>query len=299
MPSSPITVVTKNVLTATEDMRSSENFNREYLPAAAAFACLYLLLLLMLFGLLLSSIRMPHQVCIPLFIFCCARLAAYVLRSVETASDGAGQNTTLVLMVNILFDSGFAFLLDAAYEAVTLREMDKQNLPTEIERKIVDGVSFNRGVARIALVGLFVMSVVGQCEEQLDHKRRSVGLARQLQQCSLYLGLGLSIVLGFQALLLCISMTANTLTGDNNQDREPVPEHTASAWPFFLLFVMAVFLFIRQVFYVATLHHRGALRNEALWYPLAAMPEFISAAFLCIPKLSYSSDNENGPQESA
>jgi hypothetical protein len=57
-------------------------------------------------------------------------------------------------------------------------------------------------------------------------------------------------------------------------------------WPLLVHLAVAMLLITRQIYYVATVRSERAQEKEELWYPLAAVPELVTAALLCIPEVS-------------
>ncbi|KAI9001748.1 hypothetical protein BC832DRAFT_141771 [Gaertneriomyces semiglobifer] len=194
-----------------------------------------------------------------LLLFCIIRIAAFAMRAIIAHSDTAGESLGFYLATVILYTMGFVGLLYTAYALVLDHALlIADRLPSAYSRSFAK----NRVVVRLILIVAVSLGITGGNYAALASSDSGKQLGQTLKSAATWIFFTVSLLLLLQALALW------------RRNRQSTP---------FILLLVAVFLFGREVFYVATLDNAVRQQDETYFYPLAVGTELVAAILIAIP----------------
>ncbi|KAJ3182941.1 hypothetical protein HDU85_002547 [Gaertneriomyces sp. JEL0708] len=226
------------------------------IAAPVAFVVVYALLAVV-FAVLTA--RRQCAAHIILLLFCIIRIAAFTMRTIIRGSDTAGECLGFYLATVIMYTMGFVGLLYTAYALVLDHALlIADRLPSAYSRSFAK----NRVVIRLILIVAVSLGITGGNYAALASSDNGKQLGQALKSAATWIFFIVSLLLLVQAL---------TLWRRNRQSTS------------FILLLVAVFLFVREVFYVATLDNNARQQDESFFYPLAVGTETVAAILIAMP----------------
>ncbi|KAJ7178205.1 hypothetical protein C8R46DRAFT_1029700 [Mycena filopes] len=258
-------------MTNHDDLASAFGF--ESIPAAAAFAIVYL----PLFGWFVrQSIKNTTYVYISLTVFCLMRVAAFTLRAILIASATLGDNKSLLITAEVMFGVGFFALLYSAFTLVLDREIVAGGPPRVADSGPLK-ILRNRRLFRVVLLIGVVLGVSGIDEATSDNPS-TAARAVNTRRASTIVFLVLTLVQALQTGLALNEprrMYSSTMAARRWGDRHGR----------YILCFISLFLIVREVFQMATIGNAARQAEEKLWYPFIALPELFAVCLYAISGL--------------
>ncbi|KDQ62822.1 hypothetical protein JAAARDRAFT_30735 [Jaapia argillacea MUCL 33604] len=260
--------------------------------AAVIFAVVYAPLLVFY---ILQSIRRPTYVFIVLSLFCALRVTAFIMRAILAGSTGAGENLNLIIAEQVIYSTGFFGLLYSAYTLVLDRELlnPRPLLPGPLG--LVSRLIRSRHLIRIALSAAVAIGIVGAINYSEAKTPSAAHSGLKLRQISIYIFLAVCVLLAAETLSLVVGELADgrndaseTIVMTPGQKPYPVhPSHLSGKHVLPTLLLIALLLLIRESFFTATTGNSSATtqakaNNEALFYPLSALPELLAVCLFAV-----------------
>jgi hypothetical protein len=163
-----------------------------------------------------------------------------------------------------------------------------------LQQSILSRILQNRLIFRGILIVAVVLGIVGSNDLFTAKTQKDIDSANSKREASIYIFLGIVVILAIQAILLTIGelngecplfirMRSTCLTYGG-----PVflaQMRYASRSSIVVITLLTFLLLLREAFLAATFHNQKQATNEALWYPLAVLPELISVCVLGFPGL--------------
>ncbi|KAF9644902.1 hypothetical protein BDM02DRAFT_3149699 [Thelephora ganbajun] len=238
--------------------------------AAVIFAVFYGILLPYY---LWRAIRNPTYVLIILSLFCAIRVTAFVMRAVLAGSSSAGTDVGLVIGESIVYSVGFFGLLYSAYLLV----LDRDIISGTVRRNPISRITSNRHLIRLALVAAVVIGITGSTYIS-STKPQDISLSKTLRKVSVIIFLVVTALLAVHTLFL--------VRGENAALRRGSLQGTSfgTTYGMYILCLIVIFLLIREIYLTATISSISR-QNEAVWYPLAALPELLAVFLFAVPGL--------------
>ncbi|TFK52378.1 hypothetical protein OE88DRAFT_1657613 [Heliocybe sulcata] len=242
---------------------------------------------------IIYSIRRPTYVLIVLALFCIIRITAFSIRAAMAASTSAGESEGLLVAEEILYNAGFFGVLYSAYTLVLDRDQltgrlgETQGLLTLLAR-----ITSNRHVIRLTLSVAVALGITG-ATKMVSSNSSDVSTGESLRRASVYIFLVVTAVLVLRTLILAMHQGASR--PDNNMElgasQRPKGNTTFGArHGIYVLAIITLLLLIREAFYAATTGSTNASQqakgnNEAYFYPLGALTEFLAVILFAVPGL--------------
>ncbi|EIN09068.1 hypothetical protein PUNSTDRAFT_87184 [Punctularia strigosozonata HHB-11173 SS5] len=260
------------------------------IAAAVVFAVLYAPLLLVFFVKVLRGWTWTRIV---LTLFCQVRIVAFILRAVLAGSTSAGENESLFIAYSVLYNAGFYWVLNSAYSLVIDRENIRGGVSAQPEGpfSILTFIIRQRRVVHIILLAALGLGITGAIEStSTDANTRSRG--QTLREASVYIFLVVTILLAIHAVLLAIGAMNSQRSGlrvptsqqpDLGQDLDAT--RLGARYDIHILAVIATLFLAREAFFAGTSHDFKTQNREAIWYPLAALTEYLALCLFTVPGL--------------
>jgi hypothetical protein len=244
---------------------------------AVIFAILYVPLFLFYIK---QSIARPTYVYIVIALFSAVRISAFVLRSFLAGVAKDGQNLNLLITFEILYNVGFFGLLYSAYTLVLDRGlMSDAPLPDGP----ISRITRRRFLFRIALMAAVAVGITGAVQAATGSTQSTINTGNTLRKVATYIFLGLCILVAFQTILLVRSEAQyGTHKVSNGAFGATHGIH--------ILCLISLLLLARESFFTATSNNTTKQNDENLWYPLAALTEFVAVVMFAAPGLVPSRD---------
>lgn len=148
---------------------------------------------------------------------------------------------------------------------------------------------------RIALAAAVSIGITGAIQSGLGTTTSTINTGNTLRKVAIYIFLVCSILVFLQTFFLArvefsgmplpplpppphpFSLTEDGYRGTTGQ--------IGSTYGIYILLVMSILLVVREAFFTATAGNTTQQNKEALWYPLAAVTEFLVVALFATPGL--------------
>jgi len=257
---------------------SSDNFNYarstgiHSVAGAAIFAALYAIILPYF---TFRAIRNPTYVLIILTLFCAIRVTAFVMRAVLAGSDSAGSDLGLVIGETIVYSVGFFGLLYSVYNLVLDRELLSGN---EMRNNPISRITSNRHLIRIALMAAVVVGIIGSTYIS-STKPSDLSLSKTLRRVSVIIFLVVTALLALHTLFLVRQENAALRRGSLQRTS------FGATYGMYILCLIVIFLLIREIYLTISTLNNVSHQDEAVWYPLAALPELLAVFLFAVPGL--------------
>ncbi|KAF9261769.1 hypothetical protein L218DRAFT_973792 [Marasmius fiardii PR-910] len=238
--------------------------------AAVIFAIIYVPLVPIFLLKLRGGVT---RLLVVLSLFCLIRVTVFVIRAIAAASSTVGQNLGLVIAESVLVSIGFLGLLSGAYGLVVERLNLYAPPPTSPLSRFTRNERLFHLVALVAVITSIVSinKTAGSNPTESDQE-----LGKTLKEVSTVIFLILTVLQTLQTFVLVRSERSI----QNSQGR---PQSFGSKHASIILLLLSVMLLVREAFSTATMSDIAKANNEAFWYPLVALPEFICAVLYAIP----------------
>jgi len=219
-----------------------------------------------------------------LSVFSLMRIISFSIRAILAGSDAAGRNVNLFIAEQTIYMAGFCWLLYAAYTLVFDRQLLAET--TQMIRKApgVPRTLFmlfgSRHFVRLVLLVSVGIGCAGDVETFLRFSSSSVSLGDVLRRASIYILLGMSILLILEITLLNLSKHA-----PEKSRMDTVGGGFGERHGVLVLFTISMLLVLRELFFTATATRLSDQNNEDLWYPFAAVTELLAVLLFAVPRL--------------
>jgi len=249
------------------------------MPAAIVFALLYAPLAV--FFIRFLFIRLDRPV-ISMVLFCLIRTTAFIIRAVLIGNKTAGENLGLYIGDQVLFSIGFFGLLLAAYEVVSERTqfVEKSYFDSGLQhaapRNPFIHLARNNNVFRAALMAALIIGIIGVSDVTSTNKS-TASTGETLRKVSTVIFLILTILQALNTFYLV------KLELSDQGIRFPQNAKFGARSGSSILAVISILLLVREIFITATINNSKVVNNEHFWYPLVAVPEFVSVTLYLIP----------------
>lgn len=239
---------------------------------AVIFAILYVPLL----GFFLrQSFARPTYVFVALAVFSAIRVAAFAMRALLAGSASAGEDENVFIVYDVLYNIGFFGLLYSAYTLVLDRGlMSDAPLPNGL----ISRITRRRPLFRICLTAAIAIGITGVIETLTASTSSTSDLGNTLRKISLWIFLILAVLVAFQTILL---IRTDSAYGSHKVSDAPFGARNGIV----LLCIISLLLVGREAFFVATMNNSDKQNMESLWYPLAAVTEFLAVVLFTAPGL--------------
>jgi len=246
-------------------------FGIESLAAAVVFVILYVPFFVYFFA---KAIARPNYVYIIITFFCAVRITAFILRSLLASVEADADSLNVLLAYEIIYNTGFFGLLYSVYSLVAERVALARNPPQgPISRLMRYHFLF-----RIALSAAVAIGITGAIQSGLGTTASTINTGNTLRKIAIYIFLVCSILVFLQTFFLArVEFSDDGYRGATRQ--------IGSTFGIYFLLVISILLVVREAFFTATAGNTTEQNKEALWYPLAAVTEFIAVALYAIPGL--------------
>ncbi|KAG6376291.1 hypothetical protein JVT61DRAFT_2269 [Boletus reticuloceps] len=242
-------------------------FGIKSLAAPIVFAILYFPFFLFYLS---KAIARPIYVYIIITLFCAIRIAAFVIRALLASVKSDQDNLHVLIAYEILYNTGFFGLLYSAYSLVTAR-YNPPNGP--ISRLLRLHFLF-----RIALAAAVALGITGAIQSGLGTTTSTINTGNTLRKVAIYIFLVCTILVFLQTLFLArVELSDGGYRGSAGQ--------IGSKYDIFFLLVISLLLLVREAFFTATANKLDKQYNEAFWYPLSVVTEFIAVVLFATPGL--------------
>ncbi|KAH0830712.1 hypothetical protein J3R83DRAFT_2190 [Lanmaoa asiatica] len=240
------------------------------LPAAIVFAILYFPFFVYFFS---KTIARPVYIYIILTFFCSVRVTAFILRALLSHVPSDADNLHVVLAYEIIYNIGFFGLLYSAYTLVTDRVALANNPPNDPVSRLLRF----RPLFRIAMMAAVSVGITGAVQSSLGTATTTLQTGNTLRKVAIYIFLVCSILVLLQTILLA--------RAEFSEGHRRATNKIGSTYGIYILLVICILLIVREVFLGATANDPSRQDNEAFWYPLAALTEFIAIVLFATPGL--------------
>ncbi|PSR77939.1 hypothetical protein PHLCEN_2v7639 [Hermanssonia centrifuga] len=275
-----------------------DGIHRSELPAAIIFTVIYVPPLLIS---ILLAFRKKTSVYRALVLFSLTRLVSFALRSALAGNTSAAENENVLIAEQVIYSVGFAGLIYSAYTLI----IDRDEMVNPGGNGGRTGIFLLLGrilkypnVMRLVITVAIVLGIYGGVKaSDTNPNQQSTGSA--LREAALYIFLAVVCILNILTLLLAADERRVGVWGWN---------HTAfgQRYGILVLLVIAVMCLIREAYLVSTAKNLAKVgvslslnvfrlliqpylfvqQNRApLFYPLAALPEFIAVMMFMVPGL--------------
>jgi len=240
-------------------------------PAAVAFCLAYVPFFI--FNLVRFSMNRSYVLFILTF-FCAVRIAAFALRAALAGILADAENEDMLIAQQIIYSVGFFGLIYASYALV----VDRRKVSGLEATNIIERISGNLQLIRLACTAAVALGVAGACEASLSSTASDVSLGKELKKVSTIMFLVLCVLLLVQTLF---TMMRSSEINEKGYAGSTAGQRNGIS----ILAFVALLLVIKEAFFTATLNNLSAQYNELLFYPLSAAPELIAVAMFVIPGL--------------
>ncbi|EPQ54636.1 hypothetical protein GLOTRDRAFT_106294 [Gloeophyllum trabeum ATCC 11539] len=248
--------------------------------AAVIFAIIYFPLLIYN---IIRSVKRPTYVLIVLALFCAIRVTAFSVRAALAGSSDAAENENLFIAEQVLYLAGFFGVLYSAYTLVLDREQltGEQEFPGPISA--VMRISGNRHLIRLTLTVAIALGITGAIRMTSgDASKMATG--ETMRRVSTYIFLVVTILLALRTMFLALEQSGVS------SGRPTAHSAFGARHGVFVLLGIAILLLLREAFQTATTGSKSTSMqdkayNEALFYPLSALPEFLAVVLFAVPGL--------------
>jgi len=241
-----------------------------------------------------QSIRRPTYVFIVLSLFCALRVTAFTMRAILAGSEGAGENLNLIIAEQVIYSTGFFGLLYSAYTLVLDRELLNPHPPHRGPLGLLSRLTRSRHLIRISLSAAVAIGVTGAINYSEAHTAKAMQDGLKLRQISIYIFLAVCVLLAGETLSLVVSELADggrvgseTITMTPGQKPYATSPSSTGKHVLPTLLLIALLLLTRESFFTATTGSTSATtqakaNNEALFYPLSALPELFAVCLFAV-----------------
>lgn len=240
-------------------------------PAAVAFCLAYIPFFI--FNVVRFSMNRSYVLFILTF-FCAVRVAAFALRAALAGILADAENEDMLIAQQIIYNVGFFGLIYSSYALV----VDRRKISGLEATNIIERISGNLHLIRLACTAAVALGVAGSCEASLSSNSSDITLGKELKKVSTIMFLVLCLLLLVQTLF---TMIRSSEVNEKGYAANTVGQRHGMQ----ILAFIAVLLVIKEAFFTATLNNLSAQYNELLFYPLSAAPEIIAVALFTIPGL--------------
>jgi len=219
------------------------------------------------------SVKLRTFVYYMLTFFCVLRLVAFLLRTIVASSDSAGSELNLLIAEQVIYNVGFFGVLYSTYTLV----LDRQLLGGIEVRNPLQCITSNRHIIQTVMTAAVVLGIIGAVDVSSSNLS-SQATGKTLRTASTAIFLALVVLLAVHLTFIIIEV----------QEMKQYAGETRSFGRrngMYILVIIVLLLMIREIFYIATIQDINAQRNEALFYPLAALPELLAVFLFAIPGL--------------
>ncbi|KAJ6543974.1 hypothetical protein B0H19DRAFT_1238549 [Mycena capillaripes] len=265
--------------------------------APIVFAVIYFLVML---WYLLQAARRHQLVYVALAFFSALRVVSFSLRAVMANNHhNDAFNRQMAIAYEVLYNVGFFSLLLSAYRLLNdRRRMSKISQASQKGRSFLHrsaGACHKGRLVELLLLLSIILGAVG-IAYSLGTDTGRTRLGYRLNDAATYIFLAVTLILALLT-ILGIHLERSLLRGPTAP-----PKPIGSTQHLLILFLIAVLLLLRVLFFAATVHQRAngqptpasaaassikstAQGNEHLWYPLAALAELLVVLFFLAPGL--------------
>lgn len=122
------------------------------------------------------------------------------------------------------------------------------------------------------------LGIAGAVEASSGSTQSEVNTGETLRKASIYIFFALAVLVAFQTALLVLSeINGNGYRTSNGT--------IGARYGAYILSVISLLLVLREAFFVGTSNNTTEQNKEALWYPLAAVTEFLAVCLFAVPGL--------------
>jgi len=242
--------------------------------ALALIFCIIYIPLFLCF--IIKWVKNPVYVLGAAALFCIVRVTAFGLRAVLTKSLSLAENRNMIIAESVIYGIGFLGILSGAYNLVLDRE-DAAGTKNPDPLRIVTG---NRHIMRMIMSGAVVMGILGAVDS-LDPSNtpNTIKMGTHLRK--------LSVIVFLVVCLLLVMHTSLSVFAESKSsaDEKTYAHSFGHTHGMKILLITALFLSLREIFYVATMNNLRIQEEERFFYPFAAGTELIAVLTLLIPQL--------------
>jgi hypothetical protein len=220
-----------------------------------------------------KSVKSRTFVYYMLTLFCVIRFVAFLLRAILAGSDSAGSKLDLLIAEQVIYNVGFFGVLYSTYTLV----LDRQLVAGIEVHNPLQIITSNRHIIQIVMTAAVVLGIIGAIDVSSSNLS-SQATGRTLRTASTAIFLALVVLLAIHLTFIIIEM-------------QGIKQHAGENRSFgringmYILIIIVLLLMVREVFYIATIQKPKVQTNEALFYPLAALPEVLVVFLFAIPGL--------------
>jgi hypothetical protein len=250
--------------------------------------------------------------CQELIEFFQVRVTAFGLRAVLTKSLSLAENRNMIIAESVIYGIGFLGILSGAYNLVLDRcvlfffdwcqyltpwyREDAAGTKNPDPLRIVTG---NRHIMRMIMSGAVVMGILGAVDS-LDPSNtpNTIKMGTHLRKLSVIVFLVVCLLLVMHTSLSVFAESKSSAgkrkgipafsdfgANQGNSDEKTYAHSFGHTHGMKILLITALFLSLREIFYVATMNNLRIQEEERFFYPFAAGTELIAVLTLLIPQL--------------
>ncbi|KAH7929671.1 hypothetical protein BV22DRAFT_1125585 [Leucogyrophana mollusca] len=239
------------------------------LAGAVIFAILYLPVLAFF---VTKAFARPTYVYIILCLFATIRVTAFILRAILTRVYADQTNLSFFLAYEIIYNVGFFGLLYSTYTLGADRDAFARN------DNIISRIIQKRFLFRLCLMAAVAIGITGAVQSSSGGSTSSVNTGITLRKVGIYIFLVCAILVLLQTIYLVWSESTH------GGYRDSAAGFGASHGPFILM-AIAILLIIREAFFTATSNNTTEQNKEGIWFPLAALTEYLAVLCFAAPGL--------------
>ncbi|KAG9318629.1 hypothetical protein JVU11DRAFT_722 [Chiua virens] len=240
------------------------------LPAAIVFAILYV----PLFAFFVSkAVARPNYVYIILALFSAIRITAFILRALLADDASVQDDLNVVIAYEIIYNTGFFGILYSAYILAT----DRVSLSPHPPNGPISRILRFRFLFRLALTAAVAIGITGAVYSSLGTTPSAINTGTTLREAAIYIFLICAILVLLQTYFLARVEFRDRYYSSNNQ--------IGATYGVYFLLVISLLLVAREAFFTATATNTARQNNEAIWYPLSAVTEFLAVLLFTAPGL--------------
>jgi len=205
--------------------------------------------------------------------FCVIRFVAFLMRAILAGSDSAGSNLDLLIAEQVIYNVGFFGILYSTYSLV----LDRQLVAGIEVHNPLEVITSNRHIIQTVMTAAVVLGIIGAVDvSSSDLSSQATGKTLRIASTAIFLAL---------VVLLAIHLTFIIIEMQGTKQDAGETRSFGRTNGMHILILIVLLLIIREVFYIATIRDTKAQKNEALFYPLGALPELLVVFLFAIPGL--------------
>jgi len=206
--------------------------------------------------------------------FCVIRFIAFLLRSILAGSDSAASSLDLLIAEQVIYNVGFFGVLYSTYTLV----LDRQLLSGIEVHNPLQLITSNRHIIQTTLTAAVVIGIIGAVDVSSSNpSSQATGKTLRIVSTAIFLAIVVLLAIHLTFILFEMQSMTERYAGETRS--------FGRTHGMYILIVIVLLLMIREIFYIATIENIKAQTNEALFYPLAALPEVLVVFLFAIPGL--------------